>query len=289
MFGTPTPVADLVVEVVNHTAWWQPYVPPLVGLVGSLIVAAAAFAGVVKSNNTNRAAIASADTRERDRWKVDSDREREKWHRDNLLRLSSEALRVAREIQQHYTDAASACTTTTDLAKAQRVFGLHMDSARTAINKVVPLSYDIELLGEPKVAFEFLEFREAAVFVSPAIEQFHHYLVSNFDRLRETAAATLTEDELHESLEWRRYYKATVHISTAIRDFQFAAQRKISPDSVPKDEPEKREPLITPEKDPDLFYGGASRRNSVYMRRSPFDWNAGDTADPPTSPAVQKD
>ena len=32
--------------------WWQPYLPPLVGVLGSIVVAAAAFVGVVK-NNTN--------------------------------------------------------------------------------------------------------------------------------------------------------------------------------------------------------------------------------------------
>lgn len=283
---TPTP-GPLTVDLIDHTSRWQPYVPPLVGLIGSIIVAAAAFAGVVKSNRTNLKAIETADTRERDRWKKDQDLEREKWHRDNLLRLCSEALRIAREIQQHYGQAASACFTDSDLGEAQCVFREHMGAAQAAIDKVVPLHYEIDLLGERKVAFEFLEFREVAVFISPAVEQFHNYLVANFDRLRpsdsggDKHAATLTGNDLRETLEWRRYYKAITHIGTAIREFQAAAKRTISPDSVPKDEPARRDPWPTPEGDPDLFYADAAQRSSPYRRMSPFDWNSGDTADPP--------
>lgn len=276
MFETPIPLVDpLTVEIVNQTDWWEPYVPPIVTVVGSMIIASVTFVGIVRSNRTNQRAIDSADTREREKWKTDSEREREKWHRDNLLRLCSEALRVARNVQQHYTDAAAACTTTSDLAEAQRAFREHMSAAQAAIDKVVPLHYEINLLGESKVAFEFLEFREAAAFVSPAIEKFHDYLVSNFDRIDDL--------DLYERLEWRRYYKSSVHIGTAIRDFQSVAQQKISPDSVPKNAPAKLDPWLTPEKHPDLFYAGAGRRNSVYRRESPFDWDAGDTADEPPS------
>jgi len=57
--------------------WWLPYVPPLVGLLGSIIVATAAFFGVSKSNRTNQQAIVATDKRE---W--------EKWRRETLLKLS---------------------------------------------------------------------------------------------------------------------------------------------------------------------------------------------------------
>jgi hypothetical protein len=64
--------------VVAFTAdWWQPYSPPLVGLLGSIIVAGAAFLGVVESNRTNQRAIDAADERERDRWDSDNERERD--------------------------------------------------------------------------------------------------------------------------------------------------------------------------------------------------------------------
>jgi hypothetical protein len=96
---TPVPpMAPLPIEIINQTDWWQPYVPPLVGLLGSVIVASVAFVGIMKSNRTNMQAIEAADTREREKWQSDSDREREKWHRDNLLKICSEAVRVSREI-----------------------------------------------------------------------------------------------------------------------------------------------------------------------------------------------
>lgn len=79
------------VEVVNHTDWWQPYVPPLVGLVGSLIVAAAAFYGVAKSNRTNQSAINAADRREWD-----------KWRRETLLKLCTDALTRALVVEEIY-------------------------------------------------------------------------------------------------------------------------------------------------------------------------------------------
>lgn len=276
----------LPVEIINHTDWWQPYVPPLVGFLGSVLVALVALYSIRKSTKTSEKAITSADTREREKWQTDSEREREKWHRDNLLRICSEALSVARDIQTNYTDAAAACATNSDLVEAQNIYRQHMNAVEDAINKVVPLSYEIELLGETTVAFEFLEFRETAVFIEPAVEQFHDYLVANFDRIRsgEGPGEPLMQDELRETLEWRRYYKASVHIQTAIRDFLLVAQRKISPQSVPENAPARMTPVITPDEHPDLFYAGAGRRNSIFMRSSPFDWNAGDTADPPHSP-----
>jgi hypothetical protein len=49
---TPTPV-----ESASQTDWWQPYVPPLVGLMGSILVAVVALYSVRKSNGTNERAI----------------------------------------------------------------------------------------------------------------------------------------------------------------------------------------------------------------------------------------
>ncbi len=69
--ATPLPV-----EITNQTDWWQPYVPPLVGLVGSILAAVVALYSVHKSNGTNERAIDAADNREL-----------EKWRRDNLLRI----------------------------------------------------------------------------------------------------------------------------------------------------------------------------------------------------------
>jgi hypothetical protein len=191
----PTPNEPLGVDIINHIHPGQSWLPPLLGLVGSILVALVALYSVRKSNGTNERAIQAADSRER-----------QTWHRDNLLRLASESLRVAREVQQNYVEAAAACIRTSDLTEVTKIFRQHMDSARAAIDRVVPLSYEIDLLGESRLALELLEFRETAVFISPAVEQFHSYLVANINRLhpRDTGdgrASMLTGEELHETLE----------------------------------------------------------------------------------------
>jgi hypothetical protein len=298
-------MTPLPVQITNQTDWWQPYVPPLVGLLGSILVAVVALYSVRKSNGTNERAIDTADERERERWKIDNDRERErwqsdrdrereKWHRDNLLRICSEAVRVSRDISHHYGQAGAACIGTSDLARAESEFRLHMDAAQAAIGKVAPLSYDMQLLGETGLYMEFQEVRQAGEYVAPAFEQFHRYLVANHARFRAPAGSVLMAEairaELYQSMEWRRYYKAGQHLSQVNLDFQFAAQRKISPESLPKDAPERVDPAITPDKHPDLFYRPPGASQNIYQRPSPFDWNAGDTADPapepPNSPAA---
>jgi hypothetical protein len=155
--STPLPV-----EIIDHTDWWQPYVPPLVGLVGSILVAVVALYSVHKSNKTNERAIESADAREREKWQIDSERERDKWHRDNLLRICSEAVRVSREISHPYNEAAAACLKSSDLDLAENAFRVHMDAAQAAIDKVAPLSYDMQLLGETNLYMEFKKFAELA-------------------------------------------------------------------------------------------------------------------------------
>jgi hypothetical protein len=46
-------VNPLPVEIANQIDWWQPYAPPLVGLLGSILVAVVALYSVRKSNGTN--------------------------------------------------------------------------------------------------------------------------------------------------------------------------------------------------------------------------------------------
>ncbi len=258
--------SPLPVEITNHTDWWQPYVPPLVGLLGSVVVAAAAFFGVVKSNRTNLHAIEAADKRER-----------EKWHRDNLLRICSEAVRVSREISHHYNEAAGVSLKLSNPDDFDNAFWKHMDAAQTAIDKVAPLSYDMRLLGESRLFMEFQEVREVGEFVGPAFVQYHRYLVANFTRIRaalegdkETGEAMTAE--IHASIEFRRYDKATRHLNIAHLDFQLAAQQKISPDSLPKGE--------LPSMDMDLPPRPPGASPNPYRRPSSLDWNAGDTAEP---------
>jgi hypothetical protein len=93
-------VAPLPVEITNQTDWWQAYTPPLVGLLSSLVVAAAAFWGVIVSNRTNVLAIDAADKRERDTWR-----------RETVLRLSSDALTAVLAIEHQYQSVGDADAT----------------------------------------------------------------------------------------------------------------------------------------------------------------------------------
>jgi hypothetical protein len=234
-------MTSLPVEIINQSDWWQPYVPPLVGLLGSVIVASVAFIGIMKSNRTNLRAIEAADTREREKWQSDSDREREKWRRDNLLRICSEAVRVSREIGHHYNEAAAVSIKLLKPEEFDDAFWQHMDAAQAAIDKVAPLSYDMQLLGESGLYMKFQEARQVGEFVAPALRQYHRYLVANFTRIRaaregDNAAGEAISAELYASLAYRRYDKATRHLNRAHLDFQLAAQQKISPDSLPKGE-----------------------------------------------------
>lgn len=268
-------MTPLPVEITNQTDWWQPYVPPLVGLIGSIIVAAAAFAGVVKSNRTNQKAIDAADNRER-----------EKWHRDNLLRICSEAVRVSREISHNYNEAAVVSLKLANPEDFDDAFWEHLDAAQTAIGKVAPVSYDMMLLGETGLSMDFQEVRQVGEYVRPAFIQYHRYLVENFTRIRAAReeggeALQRMTAEVQASLACRRYVKASDHLAKAGIDFQFAAQQKISPHSMPEGTLPKSVEL-------DLPPWPLSASQNPFRRPSPLDWNAGDTADePPNSSAGQ--
>ena len=70
-----------MIEIIQTSPrWWTAWLPVL----GSTIVAAAAFTGVILSNRTNRRAIEAAD-----------DREWVKWQREKLAELADELLQVA--------------------------------------------------------------------------------------------------------------------------------------------------------------------------------------------------
>lgn len=266
MFGSRVPIPSqqpFPVESVNQADWWQPYVPPFVALVGSIIVAAVAFIGVRMSNSTNQRAIDAAGTRER-----------EKWHRDNLLRICSEAVRVSREIAHHYNEAAGVSIKLLNPEDFDNAFREHMNAAQVAIGKVAPLAYDLQLLGETELSMELQEVRQVGEFVAPAFVQYHRYLLANYDRILGKGENGLGEAELYASLAHRRYSKATTHLSKAQIDFQFAAQQKISPHSLPEVELPKSVEMDMPPIPPGMS-------PNPFRRLSPYDWNAGDTADPP--------
>jgi hypothetical protein len=268
VFWIPSPLVNpLPVEITNQTDWWLPYVPPLVGIIGSILVAVVALYSVRKSNRTNERAIDAAD-----------DREREKWHRDNLLRICSEAVRVSREILHHYNEAAGVSLKLLNSEEFDEAFWEHMDAAQTAIGKVAALSYDMMLLGETGLYMDFQEVRQVGEFVRPAFVQYHRYLVENFTRIRAAReeggeALQSSTAEVQASLAFRRYWKASEHLSRAGMDFQFAAQQKISPRSMPERELSKSVEMDLPLRPPTMS-------PNPYRRLSPYDWNAGDTAGP---------
>lgn len=67
MSSTLLTASPLPVEIVDASPVWLPWLPVL----GSLIVAAAAFFGVIVSNRTNRKAISASDDREHRSWRKD--------------------------------------------------------------------------------------------------------------------------------------------------------------------------------------------------------------------------
>ncbi|GFG67915.1 hypothetical protein MKUB_54050 [Mycobacterium kubicae] len=114
------PLAPLPVEITNHTEWWQPWLPVGTGLV----VAMVAFAGVLLSNRTNRRAIAAADGREVD-----------KWRRDTLLRLCSDAVTASLDVETLYEKGVE---------ERQNLDG---DAIAAAIHKIGPVAETINLIG----------------------------------------------------------------------------------------------------------------------------------------------
>jgi hypothetical protein len=88
-------VNPFLVEIVGEgPAWWQAWLP----LVGSTIVAAAAFTGVLLSNRTNRAAI-KVSQRNVDRTnQAAEDREHNKWRRETTLSTVTQALEISSDV-----------------------------------------------------------------------------------------------------------------------------------------------------------------------------------------------
>ncbi|MFV8173529.1 hypothetical protein [Mycolicibacterium peregrinum] len=84
-----------------------------------------AFAGVLISNHTNRLAIAAADGREVD-----------KWRRDTLLRLCSEAVAASLEVEGLYEKGVS-----------ERE-NLDKTAISAAIQKIGPVAETINLIGD---------------------------------------------------------------------------------------------------------------------------------------------
>ena len=113
------------VLITNRTDWWQPYVPPLVGLAASMIVAAAAFAGVLLTN------------RRTDR------RELEKWRRETLEEWCSDVCVATSEVQHEYARAV--------LAETDEEINSAYDAAYRKSTQLVALSFKFLFFGEQEL------------------------------------------------------------------------------------------------------------------------------------------
>ncbi|MGS2806475.1 hypothetical protein [Nocardia sp. MW-W600-9] len=78
------PPEQIIQIVQSSPAWWQAWLPVL----GSALVATAAYTGVVKSNRTNRDGIAAADAREHT-----------KWQREALMEASAAVMEKSRIVR----------------------------------------------------------------------------------------------------------------------------------------------------------------------------------------------
>lgn len=143
--NSTTMTSPVPILITNQSDWWQPYVPPLVGLCASLVVAAVAYAGVVKSNRTNRRSIEAADVREL-----------EKWRRDTVLGACSEILQKAASIRSIFRESS---TTLDDLR-----FKTLLESATTAKFELRALTERVQLVAP-------LELYCAAYALGPAATQ----------------------------------------------------------------------------------------------------------------------
>lgn len=103
------------VEVISHASAWTPWLPVL----GSVIVALAAFTGVFLSNRTNRAAIAAAD-----------DREHDKWWREAVLTEVAEALDTSSVLSFNFADRPARTAGLTDESLAKMGDSFESDLAK---------------------------------------------------------------------------------------------------------------------------------------------------------------
>ncbi|WP_457160459.1 hypothetical protein [Mycobacteroides abscessus] len=83
----------LPVEITNASPAWMPWLPVL----GSVIVAVAAFVGVFVSNRTNRKAIAASDARDHDSW-------RKSRCLDAAISLLEHSMYLSTNVHQIHTD-----------------------------------------------------------------------------------------------------------------------------------------------------------------------------------------
>lgn len=193
-------VPPLPVEITNHTDWWQPYLPPGIGLLGSVVVAGAAFYGVRKSNATNVRSIEAADNREL-----------EKWRRDTLMQLSSEVSEITRDVDRSYNRAAIG----SDDDEFKKT---HQATVWVSTRKLGTVQDSFRIIGKDSLAIKCSLIREAAYEIADPAEQ-HRLVVRSDDEP--------SDDEYQETRE--RLDAALKGMSDALSAFVVAAELELRP------------------------------------------------------------
>jgi hypothetical protein len=123
----------------DNTHWWIPWLP----LLGSILVTATAFLGVMINNRNSRAAIRSARMLDH-----------HKWLRETLLQLGSHAAGHAFEIDRLYNVRS--------FATNDDVFTQNMLTLAGEIRRLSATADSLSLIGFPELAATCAEIRNAA-------------------------------------------------------------------------------------------------------------------------------
>lgn len=123
----------------DNTHWWIPWLP----LLGSILVTATAFLGVMINNKNSRAAIRSARILDH-----------HKWLRETLLQLGSHAAGHAFEIDRLYNVRS--------FATNDEIFTQNMLTLAGEIRRLSATADSLSLIGFPELAATCAEIRFAA-------------------------------------------------------------------------------------------------------------------------------
>src|SRR5262245_59939008 len=186
----PFPTALLLL----HTELLQPYLPPLVGLFGSMILATVAFVGIVKSNHTNKEAIAATDRREWD-----------KWRRETLIKLCTDALGETHTILDSYTDAALVVLIPSQQDSAGEAYKAAMREARMAHARLYQIAYSFDIVGSTDLSGAAKRLSDAADKIREPAARFFLWSTDLFEqyenspRQREQAIAKAQASDVYKN------------------------------------------------------------------------------------------
>jgi hypothetical protein len=179
---------------VDPAHWWQVWLP----FFGSILVAVAAFAGVVVSNRTNREAIHS--TRQLDH---------HKWLRETLLRLSCDGAGHAFEIDRLYNARS--------FETPDEVFTQNMLSVASELRKLSATADSLRIIGFGDLATTCGEVRDAADRVVAPANHHRHAMRSTSSSQEIASTRAAVDAELNRLGEAREKFVAQAH--AAINDY----------------------------------------------------------------------